>query len=81
MSEPDTTLPPYPYGEVTRARATDERGRVILAHMTDREIAEETLWHMRQLADFLMDFAQSPMSRMIPGANGLAALNLMPPAG
>lgn len=56
-------------------RPTDELGRVAIAHLTDREIAEETLAHLRSVADALMELQNSPMFvAMRGGGNPLLAM-------
>lgn len=49
-------------------RPTDEKNRVRVPYLTDREIAEETLATLRALADVLEAVGQSPMAAaMMPG--------------
>lgn len=53
-------------------RPKDDKGRVIVQALTDREVAEETLYTLRALADVLEAVGQNPMARaMMPGLGNL----------
>lgn len=53
------------------ARPTDDQDRVEITHLTDREIAEETLTYLRLFTDLMTEAQKSPvmsmMMRSIPG--------------
>lgn len=53
-------------------RVRDEKKRLVIDTMTDREIQEETLGLLRQLADILEAVGQSPMAAaMMPALSRL----------
>lgn len=57
----------------------DASGRIMVAELTDREIAEELLATLRQIADVISQIGANPagmMSRFMPGMSGvMAAIN------
>lgn len=60
--------------DVSHDRPTDNMGRVFIAHMSDREIAEETLAHLRSVADAIAELSETPMMKaMRTGGNPFMA--------
>jgi hypothetical protein len=56
-------------------RPKDEAGRVFIAHLSDREVAEETLAHLRSVADAIAELSDTPMMKaMRGGGNPLMAM-------
>lgn len=54
-------------------RTIDEKGRVVVSQLTDREIMVEQLTLMRLVSDVLNAIGDNPMlSKMIPGQIGRA---------
>jgi hypothetical protein len=49
------------------ARPTDDQDRVLIEHLTDREILVETLTYFRLFTDLMTEAAKNPLlSRIIP---------------
>jgi len=58
------------YARERKGRPVDESGRIMVAELTDREIAEETLATLRQIADVISQIGANPssmMARFMPG--------------
>jgi hypothetical protein len=54
-------------------RPTDDKGRVEIHALTDREIAEETLTYLRLLSDLMSEMAKNPMiGKMFPLPSGFS---------
>lgn len=63
---PDTDA----YGRELLGRPVDPSGRITTDKLTDREIAEETLATLRQIADVITQIGANPssmMARFMPG--------------
>lgn len=53
----------------------DDKGRVHIPHLTDRELMEETVRQLRSVADALADLEQTPMMQaMKTGSNPFMAM-------
>ena len=74
MRNKDTDLD----GSLTLA-PVDSNGRIMVTELSDREIAEELLATLRQIADVISQIGQNPasmMTRFMPGMSGvMAAIN------
>jgi hypothetical protein len=58
------------YGRPLHNRGVDENGRILVPYLKDREIAEETLATLRQIADVISQIGANPssmMARFMPG--------------
>jgi len=58
------------YARERKGRPVDESGRISVPELTDREIAEETLATLRQIADVISQIGANPssmMARFMPG--------------
>jgi hypothetical protein len=58
------------YGRPLNDRGVDESGRILVPYLKDREIAEETLATLRQIADVISQIGANPssmMNRFMPG--------------
>lgn len=47
--------------------ARDDKGRVLVEHLTDRELLKESVILLRAFGDALEALSQHPMAAMIPG--------------
>jgi hypothetical protein len=69
VSKP-TEAPLDAYGRTRDGRSVDVSGRINVPELTDREIAEETLATLRQIADVISQIGANPgsmMARFMPG--------------
>lgn len=48
-------------GDVTVERPRDEKGRLAISHMSDRELLEESATNMRFVMDAFLQMVESPM--------------------
>lgn len=81
MSKPTEANAPEQdvYGRQLNGRTFDAGGRIMVPELSDREIAEETLATLRQIADVISQIGANPtsmMARFMPGMSGvMAAIN------
>ena len=62
----------YAAAAAPTARPVDDQDRVLIEHLTDREIAVETLTYLRLFTDLMTEAAKNPiLGKMLPLPPGL----------